>query len=471
MCGSGWQFHWGPLSSSEMFESPGLHSSMGLDAQQQIMPPSQGVASGDCSVYPSPGKPPARHNPNRRAYDNPQLESEPLIAVQRSKNIPSGAEPLYTANNPSNCETPFPVDSGLHGAGQALDPQWPRESVGTVLDAYFEEPEYYDSVEGYSDPSSNHYTRTGPIEFVLRPSLSRPVVSGTHSQSNSQWNGGTMEYSHRSQSQPDLQGGYEGGASYDGMAEIPATGSTLPKKISSSSRSPSNIPAALPVGSPSPACVKSQTSSISSHSRPSVQDGSKFLVLPSSVDISTANIVLRHLNLDGTVTHPPPIRLGLLPHGAGHLAPVRQYNTERMAPHPIQAIPEQAVTVQELEHLQNVARLNPLDQKLQLTLAKKMVEAAIVLASKGGRADIKTTRKIRENYIVSAYKIIKRLTNSVRRRMLDGTVKCCCSFDNDRSRILIRMQCFIWLHVTAKVNLDYRLIMNVHSISTNQPRS
>ncbi|KAF8241808.1 HCP-like protein [Wilcoxina mikolae CBS 423.85] len=116
--------------------------------------------------------------------------------------------------------------------------------------------------------------------------------------------------------------------------------------------------------------------------------------------------------LDAHFAHPPPIRPGLLPHGSGHPAPVRQYDAERMTAHPIHATQVQTFTAQDLEHLQSAARLNPSDQKLHLTLAKKLVEAASILTSGEGRADIKTKRKTRENYIFDAHKIIKRLTNS-----------------------------------------------------------
>ena len=77
---------------------------------------------------------------------------------------------------------------------------------------------------------------------------------------------------------------------------------------------------------------------------------------------------------------------------------------------------EGPVTMQELEQLRKQVAMNPNDNKLQLTLAKAMVEAASTLASEGGRADIKTTRKNRENYIFDAHKIIKKLTNAVSSR-------------------------------------------------------
>lgn len=72
------------------------------------------------------------------------------------------------------------------------------------------------------------------------------------------------------------------------------------------------------------------------------------------------------------------------------------------------------ITQFEFNQFQQAARANPGDNKLQLLLAKKMVEAAAVLADEGGRADARTTRKNRENYIFDAHKIVKKLANSVR---------------------------------------------------------
>ena len=43
------------------------------------------------------------------------------------------------------------------------------------------------------------------------------------------------------------------------------------------------------------------------------------------------------------------------------------------------------------------------------TLAKKLVEAASILSSEGGRADPKTTQKNRERYILDAHKYLKKL--------------------------------------------------------------
>lgn len=130
----------------------------------------------------------------------------------------------------------------------------------------------------------------------------------------------------------------------------------------------------------------------------------------------------------------PPIKLydgvsssvqsmpGLLSNQALKPIPVRQYNG---GPSPLQhagvaqtKVPPvssrdegkpAAVTQEELERLKLAVKNNPADQKTQLTLAKKMVEAAAVLADEGGRADQKTKNKNREKYIFDAHKLVKKL--------------------------------------------------------------
>src|SRR5690606_22896557 len=99
--------------------------------------------------------------------------------------------------------------------------------------------------------------------------------------------------------------------------------------------------------------------------------------------------------------HPPPIRPGLINDG-NHPPPQRQYDIESSNA-PVKG--EQGpVTHQELEQLAHAVKMNPGDPKLHLTYAKKLVEAATVLASDGGRADVKATRKNRENFIYEAHK-------------------------------------------------------------------
>ena len=130
-------------------------------------------------------------------------------------------------------------------------------------------------------------------------------------------------------------------------------------------------------------------------------------------------------NQDALPSHPAPVRPGLIQSSPVHQAPkpvpLRQYNP---TPSPIQSssptkISRPAgfnkresvpVTYQELERLKQATTRNPEDQKSQLILAKKMVEAASVLVDE--RTDPRTRNKCREKYILDAHKIVKKLSNN-----------------------------------------------------------
>ena len=132
-------------------------------------------------------------------------------------------------------------------------------------------------------------------------------------------------------------------------------------------------------------------------------------------------------NPDALPSHPAPIRPGLIPSSpvnqAPKPAPLRQYNStpspmQISGPTPIpgpsrssdskhESVP---VSHQELERLKQATTRNPDDQKSQLILAKKMVEAASVLVDE--RADPRTRNKSREKYILDAHKIVKKLSNN-----------------------------------------------------------
>lgn len=137
------------------------------------------------------------------------------------------------------------------------------------------------------------------------------------------------------------------------------------------------------------------------------------------------------MNPDALPAHPAPFRPGLMQqqsaptpsNQAAKPPPVRQYNTnaapneytnqqgdstqqQRRAsvPHP--------VTHDELNRLKNTFSNNPQDSKTGLQLAKKLVEAAAVLADEGGKADTRTRNKNREKFILEAHKIVKKLVAS-----------------------------------------------------------
>ena len=179
-----------------------------------------------------------------------------------------------------------------------------------------------------------------------------------------------------------------------------------------------NIPATLRAGSPA------SLPSTKSPAGPSqLHDASGLPFHPSPADVRATEMGPRHSHPDALPAHPPAARPRLLPDGAGHPAPVRQYDGGAKDEHSIQNVQEGAVTVQELDQLQQAVKLNPSDQGLQLTLAKRLVDAASTLASEGGRADVKTTRKNRENYIFDAHKIVKKLTNSVRNTACETVIE------------------------------------------------
>ena len=137
----------------------------------------------------------------------------------------------------------------------------------------------------------------------------------------------------------------------------------------------------------------------------------------------------RPQNPDALPEHPTPVRPGLvqgyMPSQASKPPPIRQYNN---GPLPVQqtnhsqpfvALPSfdgqqkaLPVTQEELQRLRQAARNTPNDQKTQLLLAKKMVEAASVLAGEGGLVDQKTRNKNREKYIFDAHKLVKKLVSN-----------------------------------------------------------
>ena len=72
----------------------------------------------------------------------------------------------------------------------------------------------------------------------------------------------------------------------------------------------------------------------------------------------------------------------------------------------------QPVTHAELDHLRAAVEANPQNHKQALILAKKLVEAASVLASEGGRVDTKTAAKNREKYITEAHRRVRKLASA-----------------------------------------------------------
>ncbi|KAL8839637.1 MAG: hypothetical protein Q9170_001643 [Blastenia crenularia] len=131
-------------------------------------------------------------------------------------------------------------------------------------------------------------------------------------------------------------------------------------------------------------------------------------------------------NPDALPAHPAPVRAGLMHSPPSNPSPrpppVRQYtdgasplheSSSRQRPQISRAPREEtkpaAVTYGELERLRQASRSNPPDSKTQLLLAKKLAEAASVLADEAGRADPRTSSRNREKFTAEAYKIVKKL--------------------------------------------------------------
>ena len=132
---------------------------------------------------------------------------------------------------------------------------------------------------------------------------------------------------------------------------------------------------------------------------------------------------------DALPAHPAPVRAGLIssspPTQPPKPVPVRNYNSNSSplqnfspAPPPASSRPVEEkrapaqVTQDELDRLRQSIKASPSDHKMQMTLAKKLVEAAAALDDGVPRLDQKTLQKTRERYFAEAHKIVKRLVST-----------------------------------------------------------
>jgi TPR repeat protein len=134
------------------------------------------------------------------------------------------------------------------------------------------------------------------------------------------------------------------------------------------------------------------------------------------------------LPVDTLPHHAAPVRTGLMQNGGASQmsqrrevsgpAQIRQVQAQRqsMSDSPRTSTSENRVsapvTYEELFRLRESVKNNPSDQATHLLLAKRLVEAANVLSSEGGRADPKTAQKNREKYIFEAHKHVKKLVSN-----------------------------------------------------------
>jgi len=129
-------------------------------------------------------------------------------------------------------------------------------------------------------------------------------------------------------------------------------------------------------------------------------------------------------NPDALPEHPTPVRPGLgqtgNPNQPPKPPPVRQYNSNPSpVPQPVSSLqpsPRRSsrmgesgpVTHEEIQGLRDTLQRLPTDQKTQLLLAQKLVEAASVLAND---PDPKIRNKNREKYFTEAHRIAKKLVS------------------------------------------------------------
>lgn len=134
-------------------------------------------------------------------------------------------------------------------------------------------------------------------------------------------------------------------------------------------------------------------------------------------------------NAEALPLHPVPTRPGLMYSSSAQQSPrqppPRNYTSSPSSSHnsipppPLEVSPSPTakpesipVTLAELEELRQVTKTNPSDQGAQLTLAKKLAEAAFVLVDPLGRANEKTKSKAREKYNQEAHRIVKKLVSN-----------------------------------------------------------
>lgn len=357
------------------------------------------------------------------------------------------------------------------GGGQGHHTEGDRGSVGVILDAYYT-ADYAGEHGQQQYPQDQQYPAGGyPAGGGVDPVYGMNGNSYDYQREPYQetYGGpGFAQQAHRSKSQPDLRGQARGGGTHpplpngygnasngntyrpeeplDGAAEMPAEmpAETPPVMTANGFPPPppiqSDLPMALRVGSPAqqmrsqpppqqhmpppqmayPPRTHSAQSSDPLPNHPGPAPGMN-PELPRYVTPEVPRYVTpelpRYATPDSLPAHPAPVRPGLMqdqaPGKPGHPPPIRQYSPDRASTLSRQSAQAGVVTQLELNQLQQAVKANPGDQKTQLLLVKKMVEAAVVLADEGGRADAKTTKKNRENYIFDAHKILKKLTNSV----------------------------------------------------------
>ncbi|MCJ1385291.1 hypothetical protein MMC17_008412 [Xylographa soralifera] len=301
--------------------------------------------------------------------------------------------------------------TGLSGQGQRSrsQPNYPdqrpiNQNEGFVLDAAVHTPPL-PALDGHAAQSQGH---GGNIDASSSRAPQRPLYGAHHQSSGSRRHFAPSQGSGQNQvsSPPVIQTR----SSMDSRRSNSGQGRSPGEHSSKNSRRGPISPLADERLGISPLSGQSQDSS-----QPPDDNGR-----PPSAPVG------RPSNPDALPEHPSPVRAGLAPTTNATQPkppPVRQYNgvaSPVVQPSISQQAPSRKsrgnaesvpVTHEELQHLGQLIKSHPNDQKTQLLLAQKMVEAASILADEGGRADAKTRNKNREKYIFDAHKLVKKLVS------------------------------------------------------------
>ncbi|TGZ79292.1 HCP-like protein [Ascodesmis nigricans] len=392
-----------------------------------------------------------------RGYDGYGYEQQPpapVQGIQRSMTMPANVNYPHSREPPMPAmqEHQYPAPRETQGVRRVSEAEYGRESVGAFLDSYYDEPESTSQppagvVEAPTAPPERLSADGSRVDDGTRVAVelpaevpapaqnmnfSRPQPHADHGATHqhppqSQSNLGVPQQMHKVHSQPEMRnvmpGGYGqeymthpgGYGGHEGHSEVAGDGRYMAGYGGHNQGHPAGpMPSGMvhsPVsdggGMRHPRRVDSVPQRLGSVP-PTAYTQRPEDSLPAHPEPEGYRQQGPYPNQNfGLPAHPPPIRPGLVNNGS-HPPPQRQYDVEpTVTTAPVEQGP---VTHQELEKLSQAVKLNPGDPKLHLTYAKKLVEAATVLASDGGKADMKTTRKNRENYVYEAHKIVKKLT-------------------------------------------------------------
>ena len=384
----------------------------------QRMPPlkrSATTPNSPTAVRPQQSKP---QYPWQTTYQEPVLppaseyRSNPHIQPPIRPSTASGSQQARSTGNKN-------ADSRPHNTFSPHD----RYTSDDFLEEYFEPPENegddldMPNFDAIPDSGKKSHRRGNSIDFHLAPeSKPQAPTAPTNTRSDNQYVAYKPELGAQAphpEPQPNTWEGdtpnqFENAGFQFGLPSRPSQGNQIRQNSSSSRVAPTRAYSGEQGGYGS--------------QRPPQHHGGSMKVLqgnnrpprPYRDDSQSENglITDQTQSPDAVPHHPMPFRPGL-----DKPPPIRQYdNSNPSATPPPGGAPDRRVsapvTNEEIQRLQKIANDKPADYKTHLILAKKLVEAASVLADENGRADVKTKNKIREKYIMDGYKIVKKLVHS-----------------------------------------------------------